>query len=78
MLLCFPLYYLKKSIISIHGPRTAEAYSKQQKNPQRSKIMIVNSVGSTVVSLDIVELHASYMSLYPFYHRQLSQTISLQ
>ena len=40
--------------------------------------MIVNSVGISVVSLDIVELHASYMSLYPLYHRQLSQTISLQ
>ena len=53
MLLCFPLYYLKKSIISIHGPRTAEAYSKQQEKPQRSKIIKVNSVGITVVSLDM-------------------------
>ena len=42
-----------KSIILIHGPRTAEAYSKQQTNPQRSKIIKVNSVGITVVSLDM-------------------------
>lgn len=42
------------------------------------KIVKVNSVRINVVSLDIVELHASYMSLYPLYHRQLSQTISLQ